>query len=145
MDASTAHRRRFSAETIVDGRPVRDSAVARLRGRVRALRVSAREREEAEVERRLRSGPAVTRANTVAVASPGGDGAVVVPYDERLKLMLESGAYSLAALPRLVRLPIKRLGRALPSGSCSAQRAWGPDPLSTARTEHDKDAGSGQG
>jgi Mrp family chromosome partitioning ATPase len=72
MDASTSHRRRFSSETIVDGRPVRDSALARLRGRVQALRVSAREREEAEVERRLRSGPTVTRANTVAVASPAG-------------------------------------------------------------------------
>jgi MinD-like ATPase involved in chromosome partitioning or flagellar assembly len=34
---------------------------------------------------------------------------VVVPTDDRLHLMLESGTYSLAALPRHVRLPVKRL------------------------------------
>jgi len=57
---------------VVDGRPVRDSALARLRARIRALLVSSAEREEAELERLLRSGPAVTRANAVAVV--GADG-----------------------------------------------------------------------
>jgi MinD-like ATPase involved in chromosome partitioning or flagellar assembly len=34
---------------------------------------------------------------------------VALPDDERLHLMLESGTYSLGALPRDVRLPVKRL------------------------------------
>jgi MinD-like ATPase involved in chromosome partitioning or flagellar assembly len=34
---------------------------------------------------------------------------VALPDDERLHLMLESGTYSLWALPREVRLPVKRL------------------------------------
>jgi MinD-like ATPase involved in chromosome partitioning or flagellar assembly len=51
----------------------------------------------------------VNKAPSELARGRRGDGAVVVPYDERLELMLESGAYSLAALPRHVRLPIKRL------------------------------------
>jgi MinD-like ATPase involved in chromosome partitioning or flagellar assembly len=58
--------------TIVDGRPVRDSLLVRLRSRVQSALVSSGERDEAEVERLLRTAPGVTRANTVAVASPKG-------------------------------------------------------------------------
>jgi MinD-like ATPase involved in chromosome partitioning or flagellar assembly len=68
----TLTRREVYREPIVDGRPVRDTALARLRGRIQGLLVSSAEREEAELERQLRSGPGVTRANTVAVVSPEG-------------------------------------------------------------------------
>jgi MinD-like ATPase involved in chromosome partitioning or flagellar assembly len=68
-------------EPIVDGRPVRDTALARLRGRIRGMLVSSGEREEADLERLLRSGPGVTRANTVAVASPkGGVGKTTIAF-----------------------------------------------------------------
>jgi MinD-like ATPase involved in chromosome partitioning or flagellar assembly len=65
-------RREVYPEPIVDGRPVRDSALTRLRGRIQGLLVSSAEREEAELERLLRSAPGVTRANVVAVVSPKG-------------------------------------------------------------------------
>jgi MinD-like ATPase involved in chromosome partitioning or flagellar assembly len=68
-------------EPIVDGRPVRDTALARLRGRIQGLLVSSGERQEADLERLLRSGPGVTRANTVAVASPkGGVGKTTIAF-----------------------------------------------------------------
>jgi MinD-like ATPase involved in chromosome partitioning or flagellar assembly len=38
---------------------------------------------------------------------------VTIPYDERLAVMLDSGTYSLEALDRRTRLPIKRLGLAV--------------------------------
>ena len=38
---------------------------------------------------------------------------VTIPYDERLALMLDSGTYSLEALGRRSRLPIKQLGLAV--------------------------------
>jgi MinD-like ATPase involved in chromosome partitioning or flagellar assembly len=38
---------------------------------------------------------------------------VAIPYDERLAFMLDSGAYSLEALGRRTRLPVKRLGLAV--------------------------------
>jgi MinD-like ATPase involved in chromosome partitioning or flagellar assembly len=38
---------------------------------------------------------------------------VTIPYDERLALMLDSGTYTLEALDRRTRLPIKRLGLAV--------------------------------
>jgi MinD-like ATPase involved in chromosome partitioning or flagellar assembly len=65
-------RRRFLSGTIVDGRPVRDAALSRLRGRIQALLASPGERGEAELEGLLRSAPRIARANTVAVASPKG-------------------------------------------------------------------------
>ncbi|MGE5635845.1 MAG: MinD/ParA family ATP-binding protein [Nocardioidaceae bacterium] len=39
--------------------------------------------------------------------------AVTIPYDERLRTMLDAGAYALEALERSTRLPIRRLGRAV--------------------------------
>jgi MinD-like ATPase involved in chromosome partitioning or flagellar assembly len=38
---------------------------------------------------------------------------VTIPYDERLAVMLDSGTYSLEALGRRTRLPVKRLGLAV--------------------------------
>jgi hypothetical protein len=35
---------------------------------------------------------------------------VTIPYDDRLRVMLDSATYSLAELDRPVRLPIRRLG-----------------------------------
>jgi MinD-like ATPase involved in chromosome partitioning or flagellar assembly len=35
---------------------------------------------------------------------------VTIPYDERLRTMLDSGSYDLAALDRAIRVPIKELG-----------------------------------
>ena len=35
---------------------------------------------------------------------------VTIPYDDRLRTMLDSGTYELAALDRGVRVPIKELG-----------------------------------
>jgi MinD-like ATPase involved in chromosome partitioning or flagellar assembly len=35
---------------------------------------------------------------------------VTIPYDDRLRSMLDSGSYELAALDRIVRVPIKELG-----------------------------------
>jgi MinD-like ATPase involved in chromosome partitioning or flagellar assembly len=57
---------------IVDGRPARQGALARLRRRGQRLMVSRAEHDEAVVERRLLAHPGVTRANTVAVMSPRG-------------------------------------------------------------------------
>ena len=57
---------------LVDGQPTRNGAVGRLRRRVDRLLVSRGERDEAELERRLRTQPGVTRSNTVALISPKG-------------------------------------------------------------------------
>src|SRR5918992_3909629 len=40
-------------------------------------------------------------------------GSVTIPYDPRLALMLDSGTYSLEALDRRTRVPVKRLGLAV--------------------------------
>jgi len=55
--------------------------------------------------RRSGDGEAIGRA----VRERGISGQVTIPDDERLRVMLDSGTYSLDALPRAVRLPIKRL------------------------------------
>lgn len=57
---------------LVDGLPARQGALARVRRRAQRLAVSAAERDEAEVERRLLAHPGVTRANVIAVMSPAG-------------------------------------------------------------------------
>ena len=38
---------------------------------------------------------------------------VALPYDERLRTMLDSGTYTLEALDRTTRIPIKQLGMAV--------------------------------
>lgn len=57
---------------MVDGRPVSNGTAGRFGRRVQRLFVSDGEREEAEVERRIRTHPGVMRANTVALISPKG-------------------------------------------------------------------------
>ena len=57
------------AAPVIDGRPVRAGTGRRLRWRAGRLLRSRIEREEAELERRLRSPPALTRPTVVAVAS----------------------------------------------------------------------------
>jgi MinD-like ATPase involved in chromosome partitioning or flagellar assembly len=61
-----------SRGALVDGLSVRQGALARARRKAQRLAVSAAERDEAEVERRLLAHPGVTRANIVAVMSPAG-------------------------------------------------------------------------
>lgn len=57
---------------VVDGRELRDSPLTRLKRQFTAARASAGEREEAALERRLRSHPGVSRCNTIAAISPKG-------------------------------------------------------------------------
>jgi MinD-like ATPase involved in chromosome partitioning or flagellar assembly len=63
-------RRDVYPSPLVDGRPVADRATSRMRRRMQQLLVSQGEREETDLERRLRSLPGVTRPNTVALISP---------------------------------------------------------------------------
>jgi MinD-like ATPase involved in chromosome partitioning or flagellar assembly len=57
-------RREVHPEPLIDGRAAR--------GQLQRLRISEHEREEAELERRLRTHPGVTRPNTIALISPKG-------------------------------------------------------------------------
>jgi MinD-like ATPase involved in chromosome partitioning or flagellar assembly len=57
---------------VLDGREVHDRALRRFKRRMDSLRVTRLEREELELERRLRTQPGVSRANVVAVVSPKG-------------------------------------------------------------------------
>ena len=65
-------RRDLFPEPLIDGQAVHDHSLARLQRRMGSLLVSRAEREEADLERRLRGHPGVTRPNLVAVASPKG-------------------------------------------------------------------------
>jgi MinD-like ATPase involved in chromosome partitioning or flagellar assembly len=65
-------RRDLFPEPHIDGRAVQEHSLSRLRRRVSSVLVSRAEREEAELERRLRAHPGVTRPNLVAVTSPKG-------------------------------------------------------------------------
>ncbi|CAA9505092.1 MAG: hypothetical protein AVDCRST_MAG67-2282 [uncultured Solirubrobacteraceae bacterium] len=65
-------RRDVYPAALVDGRPARNGAISRLRRQADRLLTSAGEREEAALERRIRTQPGVTRANTVALISPKG-------------------------------------------------------------------------
>lgn len=70
--STTLRRRDVYSRPIVDGRSARNGALGRLRRGVEGLLVSGGEREEAELEREIRTQPGVTRANTVALISPKG-------------------------------------------------------------------------
>lgn len=65
-------RRDVFPHPLIDGREARDDSLGRLRRRMGSLLVSRLEREEAELERRLRSQADVTRPNLIAVLSPKG-------------------------------------------------------------------------
>jgi MinD-like ATPase involved in chromosome partitioning or flagellar assembly len=70
--AETLKRRDVYPGATVDGRPARNGTVGRFRRRVGRLLVSQSEREEADLERRIRTLPGVTRPNVVALISPKG-------------------------------------------------------------------------
>ncbi len=70
--AEELRRRDVHPGPLVDGRPASNGGAAGLRRQLQRFLVSEREREEADVERRLRAQPGVTRANTIAVISPKG-------------------------------------------------------------------------
>jgi MinD-like ATPase involved in chromosome partitioning or flagellar assembly len=57
---------------VIEGRPVADSGFRRLWQGIRGLLVSKGEREEADLDQRLRDLPGVTRPNVIAVISPKG-------------------------------------------------------------------------
>ena len=70
--AERLKRRDIHPGPLVDGRPTRNGAAGRLRRQLQRFLVSEQEREEAELERRIRAQPAVTRPNTIALISPKG-------------------------------------------------------------------------
>ena len=57
---------------VIDGRDAGSGAAGRLRRRVQRLLVSPGEYEEAQLERRIRAHPGVTRPNVIALISPKG-------------------------------------------------------------------------
>jgi Mrp family chromosome partitioning ATPase len=57
---------------VVDGRELRNGPLRALRERIRALLTTGGEREEAELEARLRDAATLTRTNVVAMVSPKG-------------------------------------------------------------------------
>jgi MinD-like ATPase involved in chromosome partitioning or flagellar assembly len=68
----TLQPRDLYPDPLIDGTEARDHALGRLRRRVDSLLVSRAEREEADLERRLRGHAGVTRPNIVALLSPKG-------------------------------------------------------------------------
>jgi MinD-like ATPase involved in chromosome partitioning or flagellar assembly len=79
--AGPLKRRELYPRAVVDGRPVADGAPARWGRRAGRLLTSAGEREEAELERAIRSRPGAGRANTLSVISPkGGVGKTTVSF-----------------------------------------------------------------
>jgi len=70
--ARQPRRDEFYDTPIVDGKPVPNTLFTRVRDRLRALFVTAAEREEAQVEGSLRRLPGVSRTNVVATLSPKG-------------------------------------------------------------------------
>lgn len=72
MSTEELTRREVYSGPLVDGRPAATHAAGRLRRRLQELLVSPGEREEAELERRIRAHPGVTRPNVVALISPKG-------------------------------------------------------------------------
>ena len=67
-----ARRADFYDTPIVDGKPAPNTPLSRLRDIMRALFVTAGEREEAQLETSLRRLPGVSRTNIVATLSPKG-------------------------------------------------------------------------
>jgi MinD-like ATPase involved in chromosome partitioning or flagellar assembly len=70
--ATTLKRSDVYPSAVVDGRLPRNGTSGRLHRGFQRLLVSNGEREESDLEQRLRSLPAVTRPNTVALISPKG-------------------------------------------------------------------------
>lgn len=74
-------RRELYPGAHVDGRPLAEGPPARWGRRAGRLLTSAGEREEAELEQRIRTQPGAARANTLAVISPkGGVGKTTISF-----------------------------------------------------------------
>jgi len=69
---SALKRRDVHPNPLVDGRRAHNGTVGRLRRQLEGLLVSRGERDEADLERRIRTHPGVARAHTVALISPKG-------------------------------------------------------------------------
>jgi MinD-like ATPase involved in chromosome partitioning or flagellar assembly len=65
-------KRRDMYPQLIDGHAVRNGATSRLRRRLAGVTMSRADRAEAELERRIRTQPGVTRPNVVALISPKG-------------------------------------------------------------------------
>jgi MinD-like ATPase involved in chromosome partitioning or flagellar assembly len=70
--AEGLERRDIHPGPLLDGRPAPNGATGRLRRQIQRFLVSEHEREEAELERRIRAQPVITRPNTIALISPKG-------------------------------------------------------------------------
>ena len=70
--AGGLERRAVYPGPLVDGRRAPNGMAGALRRRFQRLLTSQREREEAELDRRIRARPGVTRPNTIALISPKG-------------------------------------------------------------------------
>jgi MinD-like ATPase involved in chromosome partitioning or flagellar assembly len=70
--ATTLERRDLHRGPLVDGREAPDRALGRLKRRMASLVLSRAEREEVDLERRLRALPGPTRPNVIALISPRG-------------------------------------------------------------------------
>jgi MinD-like ATPase involved in chromosome partitioning or flagellar assembly len=71
-ESPSLKRREVYPDALVDGRPAPTDPLGRLRRRMESLFVSEGEREELELERKLRSQPGPTRPNLIALISPKG-------------------------------------------------------------------------
>lgn len=69
---TTLKRNPAHPDALVDGHVARNGTAGRFSRRLQGVLVSTGEREEAELEHRIRSLPGVTRPNTVALISPKG-------------------------------------------------------------------------
>ena len=69
-------RDEFYDMPIIDGKPVPNTLLTRLRDQLRALLMSSGEREEAQLESSLRRLPGVSRTNVVATLSRRAAGAI---------------------------------------------------------------------
>src|SRR3954466_8438508 len=65
-------RREVHPEPLVDGRPVRNGTAGRLGRQFQRAMTSRGERDEAELEQRIRTLPGVTRPNVISLISPKG-------------------------------------------------------------------------
>ncbi len=70
--AEALKRHQVHPTPLMDGRTAANGAAGRLRRQMQRMLVSQGERDEAEIERRIRSRPSVTRSNTIALISPKG-------------------------------------------------------------------------
>jgi MinD-like ATPase involved in chromosome partitioning or flagellar assembly len=69
---ATLKRGHIYPSAVVDGRPVQNGTRGRIGRAIQQLVVSKGEREEADLEHRIRALPGVTRPNTIALISPKG-------------------------------------------------------------------------